>query len=115
MSEITDHDHIKEQISIRSQIECLELDLYALRGNLVKSLNDLIGHFDHSSKNAYILLKELDTKKLINFEDIDTTSELSYLIRDHDIYSSTMRDIDNLKKYLKVLEQYQELKKQLDY
>ena len=114
MSEI-DHEHIKEQISIRSQIECLELDLYALRSNLVGSLKALISHFDSSTDYGKTLLTILDTKNLIEFDDIDSSSELGYLIRDHDIYSNTMRNIESLKNYQKTLEKYQDLKKQLDY
>ena len=60
------------------------------------------------------MLSVLD-KESIDFGEIDTTSELDYLVKDHEVFSDTMYHIGILQKYQKTLQNLQKLSKELDY
>ena len=119
---MTEAEHIMNQNSIRAEIERIEFDLNMQRRHVVKSLRDLAGQFDHNIENANILLSVLD-KKSVDFAEIDTTSEIDYLIKDHEVFSDTMYHIGILTKYhigiltkyQKTLQNLQKLSKELDY
>lgn len=115
MSEYSELEHMKDQIRLRANRDALSLDLYAKRKNMVEYLTDMIGHFEHCIDNAKTLKQELDSKDHIDYDGIDTTCELNYLIRDHDEYSSIMHHIEYLKNYKVSLEDYQCLASKLDY
>ena len=102
------------QNSIREEVEILRDILFDDRVKIVKSLRDLVQQFDHNIENANILLSVLD-KKSVDFAEIDTTSEIDYLVRDHDVFSNTIRNINNLKKFQKTLQRLHLFQKELDY
>ena len=104
----------KNQCEIRAQIENLRENLYDERIEIVHLLNDLRDSFKHNIQNTWKLLQEFDTKNFIDFEQIDTRSEIDYLIEDHDRYSSILSNIEKLRNFQKMLQQYQKLIKQLD-
>ena len=114
MINITEAEHNMSQNSIREEIEILRDILFAERVKIVKSLRDLGQQFDHNISNVNILLSVLD-KKSVDFAEIDTTSEIDYLVRDHDVFSNTIQNISNLKKFQKTLQRLQLFQKELDY
>ena len=114
MINFNEAEHIMSQNSIRAEIEWIEFDLNMHRRGIVKVLRDLVQQFEHNIENANILLSVLD-KELIDFGEIDTQSELDYLVRDHEVFSNTMYHIGILQKYQKTLQNLQKLSRELDY
>ncbi len=111
---MSEAEHILNQNSIRAEIEWIEYDLNLHRRGVVKVLRDLVQQFQHNIENADILLSMFE-KESIDFGEIDTTSEIDYLIKDHEVFSDTMYHIGILTKYQKTLQNLQKLSKELDY
>ena len=105
----------QNQITLRAEIENLKLDLDSKKSSLISDLVDLESHFDSSKQYAETLRSELTSIKFDDYSDIDTSSEIGYLIRDHDQYSSTMSEIEKLKQFRDLLELLEEKSKGLDY
>ncbi len=114
MINFNEAEHIMNQNSIRAEIEWIEFDLNMHRRGIVKVLRDLVQQFQHNIENADILLSMFE-KESIDFGEIDTTSELDYLVKDHEVFSDTMYHIGILQKYQKTLQNLQKLSKELDY
>ena len=114
MINMSEAEHILNQNSIRAEIEWIEYDLNLHRRGVVKVLRDLVQQFQHNIENADILLSMFE-KESIDFGEIDTTSELDYLVKDHEVFSDTMYHIGILTKYQKTLQNLQKLSKELDY
>ena len=114
MINMSEAEHILNQNSIRAEIEWIEYDLNLHRRGVVKVLRDLVQQFQHNIENADILLSMFE-KESIDFGEIDTTSEIDYLIKDHEVFSDTMYHIGILTKYQKTLQNLQKLSKELDY
>ncbi len=114
MINMTEAEHIMNQNSIRAEIERIEFDLNMQRRHVVKSLRDLAGQFDHNIENVNILLSMFENES-IDFGEIDTTSEIDYLVKDHEVFSNTMYHIGILTKYQKTLQNLQKLSRELDY
>ena len=114
MINMTEAEHIMNQNSIRAEIEWLEFHLSLSRQGIVKSLRDLVRQFQHNIENADILLSMFE-KESIDFGEIDTKSELDYLVRDHEVFSNTMFHIGIIQNYQKTLQKLQKLSRELDY
>ena len=83
-------------------------ELDKTRIDMIEALRDLIAHFEHSRHNANALLKSLNMIDA-GYRYIDPTSEIDYLIRDHSVYSGTIRNITTLREYQTLLKKYQEI------
>ena len=103
----------KNQITLRAEIENLKIDLESKKHEL--NLDDLISHFESSKEYAEKLKQDIESVKFDDYSDIDLTSEISYLIRDHDNYSSTLLHIKELESFKDLLEKLEEKQKGLDY
>jgi len=103
----------KNQITLRSEIENLKLDIESKKHEL--NLDDLISHFEYSKGYAEKLKADLESVKFDDYTDIDLTSEIGYLVRDHDQYSSTLQHIKTIEEFKELLEKLEEKSKGLDY
>ena len=103
----------KNQITLRAEIENLKIDLECKKHEL--NLDDLISHFESSKEYAEKLKEDIDSVKCDDYSDIDLTSEIGYLVRDHDQYSSTLQHIKTIEEFKNLLEKLEEKQKGLDY
>ena len=103
----------KNQITLRSEIENLKLDIESKKHEL--NLDDLISHFESSKEYAEKLKLDIESVKFDDYTDIDLTSEIEYLVRDHNKYSSTLLHIKKIEEFKNLLEKLEEKSKGLDY
>ena len=103
----------KNQITLRAEIENLKIDLESKKHEL--NLDDLISHFESSNEYAEKLKQDIESVKFDDYTDIDFTSEIEYLVRDHNKYSSTLLHIKELESFKDLLEKLEEKQKGLDY